>query len=322
MEKIFSDTNTYTVLQRNSINKLIGELKKTLKRWFQSKFISDKKYLQLNSRNAILPRTYGLPKIHKNGFPLRIIFSSTGSPLHNLATFLQHILRESLPAPLSCCKNSFDLINKLKDIHIPDGFGLVSLDFTFHQCCDRHDSDCHRQQMEFDRGSYFLAKNEFLDAVRLVLDSMYFKFNNKIYKQTYGAPMGSPLSFIVADLVLQNLESHILDELSFISPFYIRYVDDIALAAPCILFDELLDTFNSFHPRLKFTMEVGGSQLNFLELSIIIRNSFMIFDWYQKLIFSERIFNYFSQYPITQKRGVIMNLIDKVFISHPDTFNR
>jgi len=111
MENIFSDT--CTILQRNSINKLIEELKKTLKRWIQSKFISDKEYSRLNSSNAILPRAYGLSKIHKNEFPLRIIVSSTGSPLHNLATFL-HILRESLPAPLSCCRNSFDLTTNLK----------------------------------------------------------------------------------------------------------------------------------------------------------------------------------------------------------------
>jgi len=123
-----------------------------------------------------------------------------------------------------------------------------------------------------------LPKNEFLDAVRLVLNFMYFKFNNKIYRQTYEEPIGSPLSPIAADLVLQNLESHTLDKLSFFIPlFYIRYVGDIALAALCTLFDELLDTFNSFHSRLKFTMEVGGSQLNFLELIIIIRNRFMIF---------------------------------------------
>jgi len=114
--------------------------------------------------------------------------------------------------------------------------------------------------------------------------------------------MGSPLSPIVADLVLQNLESHILDELSFIPPFYIRYVDDIALAALYTLFDELLDIFNFFHPRLKFTMKVGGSQLNFLELIIIIRNSFMIFDWYQKPTFFGCILNYFFQHSITHKK--------------------
>jgi len=88
-----------------------------------------------------------------------------------------------------------------------------------------------------------LPKNEFLDAIKLVLNSTYFKFNNKIYRQLYGAPMGSLLSLI--DLALQNLELHMLDKLSFNPPFYIRYVDNIVLAAPCTLFDELLDTFHS-----------------------------------------------------------------------------
>jgi len=91
--------------------------------------------------------------------------------------------------------------------------------------------------------------------------------------------MGSPLSQIVADLVLQNLELHTLDKLSLISPFYVRYVDDIALAAPYNLFNELLDIFNSFHSRLNFTMEIGGPQLNFFELTIINKNGFMIFNW-------------------------------------------
>jgi len=44
--------------------------------------------------------------------------------------------------------------------------------------------------------------------------------------------MGSPLPPIIADLMLRNLESHILKNLSFIPLFYIRYVDDIALSAP------------------------------------------------------------------------------------------
>jgi len=133
-----------------------------------------------------------------------------------------------------------------------------------------------------------------------------------------------PLFFspIVAELALQNLELHTLDKLSFIPPFYIRYVDDTALAAPCTLFDELLDTFNSFHSRLKFTMKVGGSQLNFLELTIINGNSFMIFDWYQKSTFSG--FLIISLNILSHKKGVFMNLIDKVFyrILNHITFSR
>jgi len=81
--------------------------------------------------------------------------------------------------------------------------------------------------------------------------------------------MGFPLSPITADLTLRNLKSHIFKNLSFIPPFYIRYVDDIVLSAPHTLLNELLEKFNSFHPRLKFTMlEVGGTSLNFLELPL------------------------------------------------------
>jgi len=113
--------------------------------------------------------------------------------------------------------------------------------------------------------------------------------------------LGSP---IVADLVRQNLELHILDKLLFIPSFYVRYVDDVALAARYTLFDELLSKFNSFHSRFKFTMETEGMKLNFLELTIIIyKDGWMIFNWYQKFTFSSRFFNYYSHLTFyTQKK--------------------
>lgn len=46
-----------------------------------------------------------------------------------------------------------------------------------------------------------IAKKEFLAAIEFILTSTYFSFNGKIYKQTYGTPMGSPFSPIVADIV-------------------------------------------------------------------------------------------------------------------------
>jgi len=86
--------------------------------------------------------------------------------------------------------------------------------------------------------------------------------------------MESPLSPVVADL-----ELHTLKNLTFNPPFYIRYVDDIATAVPHTHINELLNKFNAFHPRLKFTIEIGGTSLNFLEVSIINRNGQLIFDW-------------------------------------------
>jgi len=78
--------------------------------------------------------------------------------------------------------------------------------------------------------------------------------------------MGSLLSLIVADLVLQKLKSDILNKFTIKPIFYYRFVDDSALSAPCTCLKDLLHMFNFFHPRLRFTMEVGGT-LNFLDLS-------------------------------------------------------
>jgi len=95
-----------------------------------------------------------------------------------------------------------------------------------------------------------IPKEEFIKAVSFVLDSTYFVFNNIFYKQTFGTPMGSPLSLIIADLVMRDLEEKALGRLGVRVPFYFRYVDNIAMAIPSSVCDTILEAFNSFHPRL------------------------------------------------------------------------
>jgi len=109
LNKSLSDSDTYTILKQNPARKLLSELKTMLKRWNNFGYVSPYSYLFLNSSNAILPRAYGLPKIHKEGHPLRIIVSSSDSPLHNLAIFLHKILIKSLPSHFSHVKNSLQL---------------------------------------------------------------------------------------------------------------------------------------------------------------------------------------------------------------------
>ena len=77
---------------------------------------------------------------------------------------------------------------------------------------------------------------------------------------------GSP---IVSDIVMQNIEVKALQRLPIIPSFYVRYVNDIALAYDASHIDTLVNTFNSFHSRLKFTTEIGGDKLDFLDISLI-----------------------------------------------------
>lgn len=52
------------------------------------------------------------------------------------------------------------------------------------------------------------------------------------------------------DMVLQDLKSRMLEKIKITLSFYIRYVDDIALAVPPNAINKILNMFNFFHSRL------------------------------------------------------------------------
>jgi len=99
-----------------------------------------------------------------------------------------------------------------------------------------------------------IPKNEFLKALKLILESTYFKFNNIIYKQKFGTPMYSPLSPIIAEIVLQDLEMKALKLLNIEIPFYHRYIDDITMAAPRPKINECLNAFNLLEKQQDFVL--------------------------------------------------------------------
>lgn len=164
-----------------------------------------------------------------------------------------------------------------------------------------------------------IPRDEFISAVQFVLESTYFTFNDVFYQQTFGTPMDSPPSPVIADITLQDLESRAIAVLGFSVPFYYRYVDDIVLAVPSSKLDFTLKTFNSFHPRLQFKLEEGiDNRLNFLDVTFVLRNNVIEFDWYHKPTFSGRYLNFESQHPLCHKKGTIMSLVDRaVLLSHP-----
>jgi len=139
-----------------------------------------------------------------------------------------------------------------------------------------------------------------------------------IYKQIFGTPMGSPLSPIISDLVLQDLETQALKSLQVNVPIFYRYVDDILIAAHRSHFELILNTFNSFHERLTFTLESSvNNTLNFLDTKIILDDYRIIFYLHKKPTFSGRYLNFYS-HPVSHKRGIIFGMIDKIILLfHP-----
>jgi len=84
-------------------------------------------------------------------------------------------------------------------------------------------------------------------TVSLVINSTFFTFNNKIYKQIL--LLWVPHCHSYLQMVLQDLEETIFKRIPSL-PFYFRYVDDILFTAHKNDVQVILLEFNSYHPRI------------------------------------------------------------------------
>jgi len=321
IKDLLKDTNTYMMVKKNPIKSMERDLNNFLKVWLQKGYINKQQFFKLRSSDSLLPKAYGLPKIHKKNNPYRIIVSSINTALYSLATFLHKIISDSLEHRNSHTTNSFEVYNSLSGKTIRDTDVLLSLDvtalFTNVPLDLAIDGISHR--WIYIQQYTKIPKNEFLMAINFVLSSTYFTFDNNIYKQVYGTPMGSPLSPIVADIVMQDLETQCINNFDFQFTFYFRYVDDVILAAPKDKIDIILKSFNNYHERLKFTVEYEKDRsLSFLDLLITVSNNSIYIDWFHKETFSGRFLSFYSSHPWCHKIGTMYGLIDRAFLlSHP-----
>ena len=321
MENMLSDESTYVKVPNDPVLKLTKEARSLLSNWKEKGYIEQHVYRSMLTTDGVLPRAYGLPKIHKPNNPLRIIISSINSPLYSLAYFLHNIIYISTPEADSFIKNSFHLVDKLNGFPLESDHVLASLDVVslFTNVPKDLAVESVTTRWELISQNTTIPFDEFLGALKLIIDSTFFKFNNICYKQIFGLPMGSPLSPILADLVMQDLECKAIKNLTFHLPLYYRYVDDIILAAPVNSLPSVLDTFNSMHDRLQFTIEIENeNRISFLDVTLIKWNDRIIFDQYRKPTFSGRYLNFFSHHPLCHKKGVVFGMVDKlVLLSHP-----
>lgn len=99
------------------------------------------------------------------------------------------------------------------------------------------------------------------------------------------------------------------------------YVDDSVLCVPKKETSNLLDAFNNFNSKLKFTMGLEDhGTVNFMDLMIFrLPDGTLKTDWYRKPINSGRLLSYESNHPMSQKIGMIKSLKKRAYsLSHQD----
>ncbi|KAG5327801.1 S13A5 protein, partial [Pseudoatta argentina] len=82
--------------------------------------------------------------------------------------------------------------------------------------------------------------------------------------------MFSPLFLILANIVLRDLKQEIITTNNIVSPFYFRYVNDIVLSVHKDKVENVLELFNSYHERRRFTVDFGDKNgINLLDVKLM-----------------------------------------------------
>lgn len=323
---ILSDTEFYQPINRDptttfqqKANKLIVQLKK-------DNMVTPEEAKQLMIYNSKPARFYGLPKIHKPQLSLRPIISSISCPNSKIANLATTILSKSYNKNNRYyISDSFQFSEFINNFELPYGYVLVSFDvvslFTniplqllIDSISDKWSSISQHCKIPYFR---------FIKLVDFIFHSTYFTFNNRFYKQIYGTPMGSEVSPIAAQYVMDMVLDKCIAKLPFKIPFIKKYVDDIICAVPEQTVAYTLYILNSFHQKIQFTVENETNfSVPFLDTLVIRRDTVVVTDWYTKPTSSGRYINYFSYHSHRMKTNVILNMKNRILkLSNPEFHN-
>ena len=109
-----------------------------------------------------------------------------------------------------------------------------------------------------------------MSLLRLCLSSTTFYYNGTVYQQIFCTAMGSPVSVVVANIVMEHIEDLALSTSPVPIIFWKRYVDDVLTAVPADQVDGMLAHVNSINQNIQFTSErEQGHVIPFLDVTIL-----------------------------------------------------
>ena len=244
-------------------------------------------YRRLYPRGASSPKFYGLPKVHRQGVPLRPIVSSIGAIIYQSSNELSKILKLLVGKSPHHVHNNEEFLQHLKGIQLgpyevnsgKSQLGpyevIISYDVKalFTSVPIQTALTIIEKLLEEDPGlqqrTSMTVKN-IICLLEFCLRRTYFTFQNQYDEQVEGAAMGSPISLIVANLYVENFETRAISTSPHPPLMWKRFVDDTCVIIKAAHKQDFLGHINSIDPHIQFISEDSkpDGSMTFLDMLI------------------------------------------------------
>jgi len=260
IKTLLHDPSTYVELRSNPLNKIEKTVNAFVSDLLWKEKITTGESFKLKSSDASVPRLYCLPKINKERLPLRPIVSFIGSPTYNLAKEIARFLQPLVGNTAHHVRNSIEFADEVKTMIVQENEVMVSFDVVslFTKIPVELALEVTQRRLmdwtEFENYTNWSIE-DVCQSLKICLESTFLHFRGKNYKQVFGTTMGSPVSAVVANIVMEEIESRAMKTFFYAPRLWKRYVDDTFVWIEQKHLTNFADHINKVESSIKFTME-------------------------------------------------------------------
>jgi hypothetical protein len=315
--KNFIDNNNISELKTDPTQKFHNTMLSKLK--LCSTILNPQTKKFVHQMNPQAPKMRATIKIHKPEAPIRPVINNTNAPTHKLARYIHKKL-----TPLINLKYEYNVVNtihfanNISKLKLNPNCKIITLDIKdLYVNIPIIDTLYIINSLLKQNRTDEKSKKEIMLLVDMIMNQNYFHYNGKFYKPRSGVAMGSPLSGLMAEIFLQDIEQKKIKPLleDNIIAYYNRYVDDLFIIYNPLLISpqDLLQQFNKQHKNLQFTLnEEINNQITYLDLNLTNKNGNIIMEIYRKPTFSDITIDSRSCHPQEQKLATYKNWLHRL----------